>query len=52
MFQQVSLNINIYLKDNEPFYFRFYFDGEELDAEDTCHSLELEGGECIDVHET
>jgi len=30
---------------------KFFFDGEELDAEETGYSLDLEGGECIDVHE-
>merc|ERR1711874_393779 len=29
--------------------FRFMFDGEELRKEETAESLELEGGECIDV---
>jgi len=40
------------MKNVEMSTLKFYFDGEELDAEETCHSLELEGGECIDVHET
>lgn len=29
---------------------KFTFDGEDLDPEETAESLELEGGECIDVH--
>jgi len=31
---------------------RFYFDGEDLEACDTSETLDLEGGECIDVHLT
>jgi len=30
---------------------KFTFDGEELDPEETAESLDLEGGECIDVAE-
>ncbi|XP_037068740.1 uncharacterized protein LOC119090050 [Pollicipes pollicipes] len=30
---------------------RFRFDGETLNPADTADSLELEGGECVDVHE-
>lgn len=29
---------------------KFFFDGEQLDPESTAEDLELEGGECIDVH--
>ena len=29
---------------------KFIFDGEELGPDETPESLELEGGECIDVH--
>ena len=29
---------------------KFFFDGEELDENQTAEELELEGGECIDVH--
>lgn len=29
---------------------KFFFDGDPLDAEATPTSLELEGGECLDVH--
>jgi len=29
---------------------RFMFDGETLDPQDTPISLDLEGGECIDVY--
>ncbi|XP_023345883.1 uncharacterized protein CG4449 [Eurytemora carolleeae] len=31
---------------------RFFFDGEELEASETAETLDLEGGECIDVHST
>lgn len=29
---------------------KFFFDGDLVDAESTPNSLELEGGECLDVH--
>ena len=29
---------------------RFIFDGEDLDPDETPESLDLDGGECIDVH--
>ena len=29
---------------------KFFFDGEHLNPEDTAEDLDLEGGECIDVH--
>jgi len=29
---------------------KFFFDGEELNGDDTGEDLELEGGECFDVH--
>ena len=31
---------------------KFFFDGEPLDGGSTAEDLELEGGECIDVHIT
>lgn len=29
---------------------KFFFDGEELDEDETAEDMEMEGGECIDVH--
>ena len=29
---------------------KFFFDGEELEENQTAEDLEMEGGECIDVH--
>ena len=29
---------------------KFFFDGEELEENQTAEELEMEGGECIDVH--
>ena len=29
---------------------KFFFDGEELDEEETVRDMDMEGGECIDVH--
>ena len=31
---------------------KFFFDGEQLNPEETAEDLDLEGGECIDVHVT
>ena len=31
-------------------FFRFFFDGEELNEDETGEDLDLEGDECIDVH--
>lgn len=40
-------------KKGEPINkFRFMFDGEKLDPEETPNTLDLEGGECIDVFPT
>ena len=30
---------------------RFMFDGERLDPRETGEGLDLEGGECVDVHQ-
>ena len=29
---------------------KFFFDGEELEEEETAKDMDMEGGECIDVH--
>ena len=29
---------------------KFFFDGEEIEENQTAEELEMEGGECIDVH--
>ena len=29
---------------------KFFFDGEELEESQTAEDLDMEGGECIDVH--
>eukprot|EP00088_Acartia_fossae_P019936 TRINITY_DN2166_c0_g1_i13.p1 TRINITY_DN2166_c0_g1~~TRINITY_DN2166_c0_g1_i13.p1 ORF type:complete len:421 (+),score=109.42 TRINITY_DN2166_c0_g1_i13:47-1264(+) len=53
MFEKMEELMNKYsqIKNIDLTKLKFFFDGEALDPEETAETLDLEGGECIDVHQ-